>query len=199
MFSRAARSAPQALRKNGCAENAMVGSAIAALIQWNMSRVASAAPDQTATDSSITFIIAKPATPSRISSSRPVRSTCVPASVAASSSCASQPWRVSSSASVPASTPGSASTIARFSVRFTRARRTPGMADRLRSTPAMQAAQWIAGSDSNSCSPPFGAPSRPATAPAAGAAEQAGQAEVGTLVLTPGRPPGRRRGRSAAA
>jgi len=33
--------------------------------RWNMSRVASDAPDQTATDNSITFIIAKPATPTR--------------------------------------------------------------------------------------------------------------------------------------
>ena len=48
--------------------------AIAAEIQWNRSRVASSAPDQTATDSSITFIIAKTATASRISRSRPCRS-----------------------------------------------------------------------------------------------------------------------------
>ena len=62
MFSRPPRSAAQALRKKGWPEKAMAGSAIAAEIQWNMSRVASAAPDQTATDSSMTFIAAKPAT-----------------------------------------------------------------------------------------------------------------------------------------
>jgi hypothetical protein len=63
--------------------------AMAAEIQWNRSRVASFRPDQTATDRSMTFIIEKPATPSRISSSRPCRSVSVADSRPASSSCAS--------------------------------------------------------------------------------------------------------------
>ena len=58
MFSRRPDSAPQPLLKKGCAEKATVGSAIAAEIQWNRSRVASVAPDQTATESSITLAAA---------------------------------------------------------------------------------------------------------------------------------------------
>ena len=82
-------SAAQALRKNGWPEKAIVGRAIAAESQWKRSRVASAAPDQTDTDKSITFMLAKPATASRISSSRPARSFAVALSVPGSSSCAS--------------------------------------------------------------------------------------------------------------
>ena len=58
-------------------------------IRWNMSRVGPSAPDQTATDKSMMFIMAKPATPSRISNSRPWRSVSVMDRVPASSSCAS--------------------------------------------------------------------------------------------------------------
>ena len=47
------------------------------------------APDQTATDRSMTFIIAKPDTPSRINRSRPARSVSVAATASGSSSCAS--------------------------------------------------------------------------------------------------------------
>ena len=67
----------------------MVGRAISAEIQWNRSRVASAAPDHTATDNSMMFIIAKPATPRRISNSRPAFSVAVVDRMLASSSCAS--------------------------------------------------------------------------------------------------------------
>ena len=59
MPSRPRRRLAQAERKNGCPAKITVGMAMAAEIQWNMSRVASSAPDQTATDSSITFIIEK--------------------------------------------------------------------------------------------------------------------------------------------
>ncbi len=71
MFSRPTRSALHAFLKNGMPENATVGKAIAAETQCIRSRVASVAPDQTDTDSSITFIAAKPATASRASKSRP--------------------------------------------------------------------------------------------------------------------------------
>ncbi len=91
MFSCLFDSAAHALRKNGCPEKAMVGRAIAAEIQWNISRVASAAPDQTDTDKSMTFMLAKPATASRISNSRPARSLAVAFRVPASNSCASNP------------------------------------------------------------------------------------------------------------
>ena len=77
MFSRRAFSADHALRKKGCAEKAMAGKTMAAEIQWNMSRVAASAPDQTDTDRSITFIDAKPATAMRIRRSRPARSVAV--------------------------------------------------------------------------------------------------------------------------
>ncbi len=62
---------------------------MAALIQCIMSRVTPSAPDQTATDRSMTFIIAKNATASRIKRSRPARSAAVVASTPGSSSCAS--------------------------------------------------------------------------------------------------------------
>ena len=86
MFSRFTRSALHALVKNGWAENATIGSAIPALTQWNRSRVASDAPDQTATDRSITFIMPKNATPSRIRSSRERLSVSVAINAPASSS-----------------------------------------------------------------------------------------------------------------
>ena len=89
MFSRPARSAETALRKKGWAEKATVGSTMAAEIQWNRSRVGPSAPDQTAMDSSMTFIAAKPATASRISRSRPARSLARADSAVLSSSCAS--------------------------------------------------------------------------------------------------------------
>ena len=43
-------------------------------IRWNKSRVASVAPDHTATDNNITFIIAKPATAIRVNNVRPITS-----------------------------------------------------------------------------------------------------------------------------
>ena len=79
----------QALAKKGCPQKATVGSAMAPLIQWNRSRVAASAPDQTATDRIMMFIIAKPDTPIRISRSRPTRSAVVAARAPGSSSCAS--------------------------------------------------------------------------------------------------------------
>ena len=125
MFNRPARNAVQACLKNGCAENAMVGNAIAAEIQWNMSRVGPSAPDQTATDNSITFIAANPATASRISRSRPALSVSVARKAVASSSCASNPALPRTSTSVAAVMSGDASICARLRVRFTRAPRTP--------------------------------------------------------------------------
>ncbi len=88
MFSRRAERAVSALLKKGWAEKAMVGNVIAAEIQWNISRVVSAAPDQTDTDNSMTFIMAKPATASRTSKARPAVSVAVLDSIPASSSCA---------------------------------------------------------------------------------------------------------------
>ncbi|EKD61047.1 MAG: hypothetical protein ACD_54C00424G0004 [uncultured bacterium] len=87
--NRPTRKPAQADLKNGCPEKITVGIAIAAEIQWNMSRVAPSAPDHTATDNSITFIIEKNATPSRISRSRPCLSVSVALNSPASSSCAS--------------------------------------------------------------------------------------------------------------
>ena len=62
------RSAANALVKNGSPATAAAGSAIKAEIQWKRSRVSAvmsdALPAQTATDSSMTFIAAKPATAS---------------------------------------------------------------------------------------------------------------------------------------
>ena len=69
--SRPTRSADQADLKNGWPQKITVGMAIRAEIQWNISRVAASAPDQTATDRSMMFIMAKKATPNRIKSSRP--------------------------------------------------------------------------------------------------------------------------------
>jgi len=89
--SRPTRSRAQAARKNGWPAKATVGSAIIADSRWNMSRVTSAAPDQTATDSSMMFIIAKNATASRISRSRPVWSASVADSATMSSGSASYP------------------------------------------------------------------------------------------------------------
>ena len=70
MLSRRTRSADQRA-KNGRRRRRSAGSAITAESQCIRSRVTPSAPDQTATDSSITFIEAKPATPSRTSRSRP--------------------------------------------------------------------------------------------------------------------------------
>ena len=53
----------QADLKKGCPTKITVGSAMAPEIQWKRSRVAASAPDQTATERSITFIIEKKATP----------------------------------------------------------------------------------------------------------------------------------------
>ena len=128
MLSRLAPSAARALAKNGCAAKATVGKAIRAEIRWKKSRVTSAAPDQTATESSIRFIIAKPDTPSRIRSAFAPASASTGASIAASSSSAGQPARVTASASAAASTPAPASMTTRFSDRLTRAERTPGTA-----------------------------------------------------------------------
>ncbi len=86
MLSRPTRSASQACLKKGCAENAMIGSEIAAETQWNRSRVASAAPDHTAMDRIITFIMPNPATPSRISMLRELFSVAVVVSTLPSSS-----------------------------------------------------------------------------------------------------------------
>ena len=81
MLSCPLRNAAQALRKNGTPEKAIAGRVIAAEIQWNISRVASSAPDQTDTDKSMTFMLANPATASRIKRSRPARSLAVAFSV----------------------------------------------------------------------------------------------------------------------
>ena len=62
---------------------------MAAETQCSRSRVVSLAPDQTATDSSMTFIAAKPATPMRASRSRPSASVRVASSAALSSGRAS--------------------------------------------------------------------------------------------------------------
>ena len=90
MFTRPARKAPHAEAKKGTAENARAGSAIAAETQWNITRVTSPAPDQTATEIAITFIIAKPATAARARRRRPASSLAGRRAVA-SSSCASKP------------------------------------------------------------------------------------------------------------
>ena len=126
MFKRLTRSAVQALAKKGCAAKPIAGSAMAAEIQWNMSRVASEAPDQTDTDNSITFMDAKPATASRISRSRPALSFWVALSAVASSSCASYPFAASSGIRSSARRSGSASIMARLRVRLTRAECTCG-------------------------------------------------------------------------
>ena len=89
MPSRPRRTPASAERKKGWPENSTVGIAMAPEIRWKMSRVASEAPDHTATDSSITFIIAKNATPRRISRSRPMRSFSVPDSATRSRGSAS--------------------------------------------------------------------------------------------------------------
>ncbi len=78
-----------ALRKNGQAAKATAGRAIAAETQCSRSRVVSEAPAQTATERSMTFIEAKPATPMRASRSRPSASLRVESSTAASSGRAS--------------------------------------------------------------------------------------------------------------
>ena len=172
--SRPTRSDAHALRKNGCPAKATVGSAIIADIQWNKVRVASSAPDQTATDSSMTFIIAKPDTPSRSSRSRPCASLSPDDRASLSSSCASWPIRASAVIRVSASMPGAAWTVARLRVRFTRAADTPGRAISADSMAVMQAAQWIWGRDRISrCASSSGVR---AAAIAMGATAQAGQA-----------------------
>ena len=105
-------------------------------------------PTRSTTESSITFIAAKPATAMRASRSRPSASTRVASSAALSRGRASKP-RVGQRGISRSSTPGRSSTVAaaRFSVRLTRAAATPASARSARSTPAMQAAQWIEGSD----------------------------------------------------
>ena len=86
MLTRPCFSPPQAEAKKGWPTKTTVGSAMAAEIQWNMSRVAASAPDQTAIDKSMMFIIAKPATPIRIKRSRPRLSVSVAESMPGSSS-----------------------------------------------------------------------------------------------------------------
>ena len=153
MPSRPTRRLAQADLKKGWPAKITVGSAMAAEIQWNRSRVASPAPDQTATDSSMTFIMLNPATPSRISRSRPCLSVSVALSRPGSSSCASYPTPFSTPISRSAVTSGAASTLTRRRVRFTRALRTPSTFCRLCSTSEMQAAQCAVGSDSISRAP----------------------------------------------
>ena len=68
MLSAPARSARQALTKNGRPAKAAAGNAISAEAQWKKSRVSGvmslALPAHTETDSSMMFIAAKPATAS---------------------------------------------------------------------------------------------------------------------------------------
>src|SRR5690606_36626422 len=71
---------------------------------------------------------------------------------------------------------GTAATETRFSVRFTRAEVTPGMEESARSTSEMQSAQWAVGRDRTI--PAWAAAARAAISSAAGAATQAGQAEI---------------------
>ena len=63
--------------------------ALAVVPSHAATRVAPVAPDQTATDRIMMFIIAKPATPMRIRMSRPCLSAAVELRTEASSSCAS--------------------------------------------------------------------------------------------------------------
>ena len=70
MFSRARRNADSALCQNGAEVKQTVGRAIAAEIQCRKLRVSPSAPDQIETESSMTFIIAKPATASRTNRAR---------------------------------------------------------------------------------------------------------------------------------
>ena len=176
MPSRRAFSEAQAERKKGCPAKTSVGSVIAAEIQWNRSRVASSAPDQTAKDSSMTFIIANPATPSRISRSRPARSVAVVDRRPGSSSCAGKPAPFSAAIRSSTFTEGAAATETRFCVRLTRADFTPGMAFSVRSTSEMQTAQCAVGSDS--MMPASRSARFAAMDSAEGAATQAGQAEI---------------------
>ena len=176
MPSRRAFSEAQAERKKGCPAKTSVGSVIAAEIQWNRSRVASSAPDQTAKDRIMTFIIAKAATPSRISNSRPARSVAVVDRRPGSSSCAGNPAPFSASINVSAVTEGAAATETRFCVRLTRADFTPGMAFSVRSTSEMHTAQCAVGSDR--MMPASRSARFAAMDSAEGAATQAGQAEI---------------------
>ena len=72
------------MRKKGCAAKATAGSAMAAETQCIRSRVEPSAPDQTETESSMTFIEAKPATAMRARRSRPSASMRVASSAALS-------------------------------------------------------------------------------------------------------------------
>lgn len=78
MLSRRAARAEKAERRKGLPAYAAAGSAMSADSQWKKSRVSDempdALPDQTETDNSMTFIIAKPATASERSSSLPAAS-----------------------------------------------------------------------------------------------------------------------------
>ena len=126
--NRPARKDAHADRKNGWPEKATVGRAMTAEIRWNMSRVAAVAPDQTATDSSMMFIIAKNAMPRRINRSRDWRSFSVPDRATISSGSASNPSRANWAIIASGVTPGSWRTRTRFRVRLTRASVTPAMA-----------------------------------------------------------------------
>ena len=147
----ARRGAPPGVAKNGCAAKATAGSAIAAEIQCSRSRVLPSAPDQTATDSSMTFISAKPGDADAGEQRAALGIGRGSASSAAlSSGRASKPAR-SSAAIRRSSAPGASSAVIGDALerqvdaggRDARAR------PQARSTPVMQSAQWIAGSDSS--------------------------------------------------
>ena len=110
--------------------------------------MAALAPDQTATENSMTFIIAKPDTAMRVSRARPRVSVSTAAISSASSSRALWPCSASRSISRAGARPGASMRTVRV-LRLTRASRTPGRDISARSTEAMQAAQWISGSDSS--------------------------------------------------
>src|SRR5690606_5668715 len=75
-----------------------------------------------------------------------------------------------------AATCGSAATETRFSVRVTRAEVTPGKEESARPTSELQTAQWAVGRDRGI--PAWAPAARAAKSSAAGAATQAGQAEI---------------------
>ncbi len=111
--------------------------------QWNSARDDPPAPDQTETESSMTFIAAKPATASARSSFAEARQRSLAA--LSDSGCASNPAAEKAAISAGSSTSGAWTSVTVRAETFARARAMPGVRGRLRSILAMQPAQCMSG------------------------------------------------------
>ena len=138
------RSALHADAKKGRPDQAMAGTAISADSQWNRSRLLSAAPDQTLTDSSMTFIAANPAMASALSRRR----CSVSVGGASASGWAAKPIRSSAATRPGTARSGRWTMRTCFSPKSTRAVTMPALSAKPCSILAIHPAQRIPGTDS---------------------------------------------------